>query len=202
MARNPDWRKSVAEWRHQIAVWLSRSSPQDILNADIFFDGVSVFGDAELGEVLRRDAIAAASSSLSFLKLMSLNATDFDGPFGLFGRWRLEGGRCDLKRHGLMPIFSAARVLSLRFCIDERSTPARLLAARARLSGQDELIDRLIDAHRILLSEILNQQLRDIGCGISPSNRVDPKQVSAAALEQLRWALQQVPDVRNLLDVP
>jgi DNA polymerase-3 subunit epsilon/CBS domain-containing protein len=182
MARNPNWRKSAAEWRRQVAVWVSRSSPQDILNADIFFDAVPVFGETGLGEALRRDAVAAASSSPSFLKLMSLNAADFDSAFGWFGRWRLDADRCDLKRHGLMPLFSAARVLSLRFGIDELSTPARLAAVRPRLSGQDELIDRLIDAHRIILTAVLYQQLMDIGRGVPPSNRVDPKEIPAASL--------------------
>ena len=50
MARNREWRKSVADWRTTIDGWVRRQRPADLLNVDIFFDAVPVHGDVRLGE--------------------------------------------------------------------------------------------------------------------------------------------------------
>ena len=45
MAKNREWRKSVADWRATIDGWVRRQRPADLLNVDIFFDAVPVHGD-------------------------------------------------------------------------------------------------------------------------------------------------------------
>jgi CBS domain-containing protein len=203
MARNEAWRKTGAGWRKQVAGWLSRSDPQDILNADIFFDAVPVHGDAHLADALRRDAIEAAAQSMSFLKLMTLTAANAEPPVGWFGRYRLEeDGRMDLKRGGIMPIFAAARVQAIRHRIFERSTAARLEALRRAPEAPQQVITKLLEAHKILLGTILTQQLTDISRGVPPSSRVDPKDAPAAERERLKWAVEQVKSVRDLLGDP
>jgi CBS domain-containing protein len=203
MAGNPAWCKSAGQWRKQVAHWLSRAEPQDILNADIFFDALPVYGDIGLVDELRRDAIAAASGTTAFLQLMDMNAARANPPVNWFGRFKLdENGRMDLKMHGIMPIFSAARVLALRHALPEHSTAARLNALRGRPGVFEERIDALLEAHQIILRAILQQQLADIEQGIPPSNRVDPKKLHAPEKAHLLWALKQVPLVRDLLGDP
>src|SRR3546814_12378697 len=53
------------------------------------------------------------------------------------GRPRLEDGRVDLKKGGLLPVFSAARVAALLHGITARSTPARLEALRAQERSEE-----------------------------------------------------------------
>ena len=203
MARNPLWRKSAAQWRAQIASWLSRSDPEDILNADIFFDALAVQGDEALGEELRKDAVSAAAQSPAFLKLMAMNAARMDNVVGWFGRLLTdEAGRIDLKRNGIMPVFSAARILALKHEVTERSTAARLSAVRTMPDMPDVLVDHLIDAHRLLFGMILDQQLRDIERGLKLSNKVAVNELTAYEREQLRWSLEQVRSVGNLLGDP
>ncbi len=203
MAGNPAWCKSTGQWRKQVAHWLSRAEPQDILNADIFFDALPVYGDHGLVDDLRRDAIAAASRTIAFLQLMDMNAAKARAPFNWLGRFSLEeDGRMDLKMHGIMPIFSAARVLALRHALPDHSTAARLDALRAKPGVLEENIDGLLEAHQIILRAILQQQLADIERGIPPSNRIDPKKLHVPEKAHLMWALKQVPLVRDLLGDP
>jgi signal-transduction protein with cAMP-binding, CBS, and nucleotidyltransferase domain len=55
-----------------------------------------------------------------------------ESAFTLFGRLRVAGSnRLDLKKLGLMPIFTAARVLSIRHKLHSRSTFDRLTQAQA-----------------------------------------------------------------------
>lgn len=202
MASNAEWRMDRMGWRNVISQWLSKSQPEDILNADIFFDAKSVHGDGTLLDTLRMDALHGAQTAQGFLNAIQLRAGEFDSPVGWFGRWKLEDGRMDLKRAGLMPLFSAARVLALRHGICELSTPGRLEAARAAGIEAAHVVDDLIEAHKILLSAILRQQLRDIETGVKLGNSVDPTQMSGHDAQQIRWAVEQMPKVRDLLGLP
>ena len=202
MARNPEWRMDADRWRAKVGGWIGRSLPEDVLNCDIFFDGVPVYGDADLGEGLHREALDMAANARAFQIALRANAVDFTSPLGMFGRFRLNKGRLDAKRHGIMPIFSAARILAIQHGIQDRSTPARLNAAAALANANREAIDNLIEAHRILLDEILAQQIRDIGRGIAHGNSVAPKEMSAPRRRQFRWALEQVDRVRGVLGMP
>lgn len=203
MAKNEAWRKSSDEWRKHVSGWLSRSDPADILNADIFFDALPVYGDPHLAGALRRDSFAAAGQSALFLKLMTLNAAAVAPPLGWFGRFKTEeDGRMDLKRGGIMPVFSAARVLALRHGILERSSAARLEAMRGREGVPQRQIEQVLEAHKIMLGTILNQQLVDIEKGKPPSSRVDPKMLSGGDKERLAWALEHVSAVKDLLGDP
>lgn len=203
MAKNQAWCKSGTDWRKHVAGWLSRSDPQDILNADIFFDALPIYGDHQLAEALRRDAIAAARQSLGFLKLITLASANPEAPLGWFGRFKLdETGRMDLKRGGIMPIFSSARVLALKHGLEERSTAARLQALRGKADVPTRQIERLLEAHKLILGAILNQQLSDIERGIPPSSLVDPKEMAPSERERLKWALEHVGAVRDLLGDP
>jgi signal-transduction protein with cAMP-binding, CBS, and nucleotidyltransferase domain len=86
--------------------------------------------------------------------------------------------------------------------VKARSTPERLAAVSGKGDADPALIDSLTEAHRILLGAILEQQLHDLEVGIKPSNRVAPGDVSAAERDRLRWALEQVGLVPNVLGDP
>ena len=87
---------------------------------------------------------------------------------------------------------ATARVLALRFHVGERSTPARLSAVKSLHVGAERDLDALIQAHRVLLGEILDQQLVDIGAGISASNKVETRRLNSGRLEKLKDALKSL----------
>ena len=202
MARNAEWRMSVTHWKEQIGKWISRTSPEDILKTDIFFDAVAVHGEFSLMNEITDHALKLGSGSREFLHLLSSNAADVNSPLGMFGRFRLDQGRIDVKLGGIMPIFSSARVEAIRHQITERSTPGRLRAVQLASSKPEHLFNNLIEAHRIILTAILKQQLYDLENGISLSNKVAPEAMNATAKSNLKWALEQVSSVTDLLGVP
>ncbi len=202
MASNPAWRKPLAAWRQTVRSWIERSRAEDLLNCDIFFDAQAVLGAADLADSLRAEALELARHAPTFHQQLALKAGRFDTPLGLFGRFRTEGGRVDLKIGGIMPIFSTARVVALREGVAARTTPKRLAAARGAATVADETLDNLVEAHRILLTLILDQQLRDIEDGVALSNRADPSALDGFRRQEMKWALEQVPLVANLLGTP
>ena len=192
MAKNPQWRGSLATWRARVADWIARSSPQDLLAVDIFFDLDGVHGDIALAETLWRDAFDAAKGQAGFAKML-IEAGGFV-PSGLnwFGGLRAEQGRIDLKKTGLFGIVASARALAICHHIIERSTPARLATIKALGLGMESDLDALDEAHAVFLDFILAQQLLDIEQGQPPSNAVEVRRLTRRQRERLRTALRAV----------
>src|SRR5690606_19727377 len=63
MARNREWRKSLADWRATIDGWVRRQKPEDLLNVDIFFDAVPVHGEFQLAETIWNHAYDRAHAA-------------------------------------------------------------------------------------------------------------------------------------------
>ena len=200
MARNPQWRMSLAAWKATVDTWVRRQRPQDLLNVDIFFDGVSVHGDGGLGEAVWSYAYDAGHRNPSFLKLLTELARDWRSPITFFGNIRNDAkGRVDLKKGGLMPLFTAARVLSLRHDVRARSTPDRFRGVAAAGAGSASDIEAIIEAHRLLIGTILDQQLADTHAGVPLSPRVDVARLTKDARDKLRAALGQVATAVDLV---
>jgi DNA polymerase-3 subunit epsilon/CBS domain-containing protein len=202
MASNPQWRMSVKGWKILVKTWIKRQSPEDILKCDIFFDAVGVHGDMHLVNKILDNAFEVAAESSLFIKFLSINSCKNSPPLGLFGRFKLDNGRMDLKMGGIMPLFSTARTLAIKHGIRAQSTPERFAELRRRVGKMKKTLKNLSEAHRIIFDIILQQQLLDLEAGISLSNRVAPASLSSAERDQLSWALEQVPNVSNLLGDP
>jgi len=198
MARNEAWRGSLATWHGRLASWVTRSSPSDLLAVDIFFDLLAVHGDARLANDIWRNGFDAARGHSAFAKLLAEAGGDVRSGFTLLGGIRTENGRIDLKRAGLFGIVTLARVLAVRHHLIERSTPARLLAARQALSRSTDDLDSLMHAQSTFLDLILSQQVADIQDGLPLGNKVEVKRLSRPDRDRLRRALGAVQHLDTL----
>jgi CBS domain-containing protein len=197
MASNEQWRGSLATWRARVADWIGRSKPDDLVSIDIFFDMVGVCGDAALAQELWRGGFEAARGNAAFAKLLAEAAGEVPPGLTMWGGFRTENGRVDLKRLGLFGIVSTARVLAVRYCLLERSTPARLAAAAALGRGQHDL-EALARAQALFLDLILDQQLADVQAGSPPSNKVAVKRPTREKRDALHEALRAVRNLDSL----
>lgn len=197
MAQEPPWRRTREGWRAAISDWVRTPAPEDLLNVDIFYDFRPVHGDRTLAEALRDDATRAAASSPLFLRLLAANLESMNPPFGLFGMLRTDAGRVDLKRGGLMPIVTAARIMALKRGSTARGTPERLAVAATGGALTDADRAALDAAHGILLGLTLDQQLADIAEGVRPSTRVAVGRLDRPARRRLKEALRQAAIARD-----
>lgn len=194
MAKNTGWRGNQGQWRSRVTDWIRRPAPEALLNVDIFYDLRPVYGALRLGEALRNEALAAARGSRPFLRLLAEQTAQIHPAIGLFGRLREKEGRVDLKLGGLLPLVSAARVMALARGIAETGTGARLRAACAgpRSPLGDEDLTRLTDAHELLLTLVLRQQIADLAAGRAPGSRVDATALPKRDRARLKAALKHV----------
>jgi DNA polymerase-3 subunit epsilon/CBS domain-containing protein len=195
MAANAEWRGTEAQWSTRVADWLRRARPEDLLNVDIFFDLTPAAGDASLARMLKTRAVEAASRASTFLALLAQSTYSVAPRFDIFGRPRVESGRVDVKRDGLLPLVCCARTIALRIGSFARSTPARLrdIVAAGRLPEGDA--SALTEAQAELLGFALRQQLRDLEAGVRPSSRVALKSLTRTELARLKRHLHRIDSV-------
>lgn len=197
MARNPQWRGSLATWRARIEAWVGKSRPEDLLNVDIFFDMAPVHGDIELGQRLFDLAYEIARDRTAFAKLLG-EAIPASDALTVWGGLRTEDGRIDLKRYGLFPIVALARTLAIRHGVALRATDERLAGLGEKLGAHADF-DLLERSHRTLVAALLRQQAQDIEQGHAPSNRLDPTMLSKTELDDVKRALRDVRSVPTLV---
>ena len=198
MARNPQWRGSVATWHTRIGESIQRSSPKDLLSVDIFFDLRSVHGDASLANRLHKDAFDAADGQWAFAKLLAESAGSTEPGLNLIGRFRTTEGRIDLKKTGLFGIVTSARTLAICHHVVERSTPARLAGILALGLGGAHDLDALVEAQGVFLDLLLDQQIQDMDQGAPASNAVAIKRLSQRDRDRLRSALHSVAQLDQM----
>jgi CBS domain-containing protein len=199
MAKNPQWRGSLATWRERIGHWIGQSNPQSLLSVDIFFDIRPVHGDGRLCTTIWRDAFDAARGQLGFAKLLAEAAGGGESGLGLLGRFQTSQGRIDLKKVGLFRIVSTARALAIRHHVVERSTLARLAGIKALGIGAASDLDALIAAQETLLDLLLAQQTEDLERGRPPSNAVAVRRLSSRDRDRLRSTLEAVGHIDEVM---
>jgi CBS domain-containing protein len=192
MAKNAEWRGSLATWRERVRYWIGRSNPQDLLSVDIFFDLRAVKGDANLADTLWRETFDRAAGEVAFAKLLAETAGAVAPALNWLGRFKTEQGRIDLKKAGLFGIVSTVRALAIRHHVAERATPARLSGLKSLGLGAENDLDALLDAQAAFLDLILGQQIEDITHGIPPSNAVEIKRLSRRERTRLHATLEAV----------
>jgi DNA polymerase-3 subunit epsilon/CBS domain-containing protein len=198
MARNAQWRGSLATWQARIDHWIRRSNPQDVLSVDIFFDLRGVYGDIGLANRLRENAYDAAAGQAAFAKLLVESAGATEPGLTFLRGFRTEQGRINLKKTGLFGIVTAARALAICHHVVERSTPERLAGIKALKLGSENDLDALREAHGVFLELILAQQVEDIDHGTPTSNAVAVNRLSQRDKARLHQALRAVEQLDAL----
>lgn len=199
MAKTAAWRHSREGWEALISSWVRRQKPQDLLNVDIFFDAVPVHGDTALADAIMGHAFRMAKSSPDFLMMLTELARQWRSPVTLMGGFQKVDGRVDLKKAGLMPIFTGARVLALRHGVEARSTADRLRGVLHRGIGSSATMDALHGAHAVLLGAVLQQQVLDGQRGIQLSPKVDVDRLDKGERRELRQSVQAVREMIDLV---
>lgn len=205
MATNPVWRKTQAQWRAQVAIWMEGRVPEVLLNCDILFDFRHVWGDFPLFDQLARDLVEAAAADRRFQMLMFGLQRDHRAAIGLFGRLQTEHeasdhrGWIDLKQRGTLPLVEAVRLLALARGVSVTGTLDRIAALQVTGALDANDADRLAAAFGNLASLQLRQQLIDHAAGRAMGNLVDPGRLTGRQHELLRADLRAINDFRSRL---
>ncbi len=201
MASNPEWRRSIDDWRKVIAGWATRADGASLLNVDIFFDLVHVHGDRMLTDRLRSLALDTARTPV-LPRMMAEQLQTWVSPRGFLGGLKTKEGRLDLKIGGLFPLVAGARAMALRHGIEATGTAMRLAALvdLGKIARTDMLA--FTEAHEVFLDLMVRQQIRDLEAGVAPGPSIDVGQLAPRQRRRLRRCLGDVSRLPGLvLDV-
>lgn len=198
MATNPLWRKTLSQWRAQTAQWATRRSEQAVLNADIFFDFQSTWGEGRLARDLRTHVTHLARSSREMLQAIAIDEGHHRVALGFFGGLITEHGdgghrgEINLKHEGTMPLVEAIRLMALAHGVEETATLGRLDRLHEKgVMARDEY-DYLVGAFKHITFLLLRQQLADQRAGKKPGNFVPAAALSARERDLLVASLKRV----------
>ena len=118
MASNPEWCKSISEWKKQFESWILNPDEKAILLSSIFFDYNRVYGNKPLVDELTKTIFKSLESTTLFFKFLGSNAIKNPPPLSLFKQFLVEQNSeqkdlFNIKSRALMPLIDAARLLIL-----------------------------------------------------------------------------------------
>jgi CBS domain-containing protein len=190
MATNPLWRKTQAQWRHQLDIWIARRSMAAVLLADIFFDFIPVAGDDALAVPVRDHVTRTMADAPLFLNGMARSHENMRSALGLFGRIRTDNGEIDLKRRAIQPAVAAVRLLALKAGISVTGTLDRVAAlGDAGMFDADDT-DEIGTAFRDVCDILLRAQISAFDAGRDVNNRVTLASLTPSCKQALRSALR------------
>lgn len=199
MAGNPKWCLTLGEWRAQFVEWMRSASPDDLLNASIFFDFRPLAGDRTLAVDLQDWLLSSAADNSLFLRFMAGNALRSAPPLGRIRDFVVdrETGLLDLKRDGIRPFVDAARIYSLALGIRDTSTAGRLRAAGALLRWAPTETDALVEALHVIQKMRLRRQRVT---GAQP-NLVAPDDLNELERSFLKESFRQARKLQQKLQI-
>jgi CBS domain-containing protein len=193
MATN--WHRPLAEWVRLFRGLVRTPEPRALIEAANFFDYRSVHGDLELDPL--RDILLQAGGEKIFLAHLAKAALGFRPPLGLFRQIRAEEGGVDLKKGGIIPIVSLARLFALEAGVEARPTLARLAAAAQAGALSKEGAETLSEAFRFLLRLRLHDQLRAMRAGQPPGHKARLEEISPLERRHLKETFLAIREIQE-----
>jgi len=202
MARNPFWRRSLDEWKDEVRHWVFEPQMQTVMNVDIFFDFMPVYGDTALAHELKTYAIETAATSAFFVQFLAMNVANMEVPLGIFGEFTTTHGRLNAKKFGLLPITAAARAKAVKNGVLATNSAERYGALNAAGLMHDDDLSTILEAHETVMRIMLEQQLTDIAADQQPSARIEPRKLPRPVQKKLKAAFKRIRLLKLMVGAP
>jgi CBS domain-containing protein len=194
MATN--WCKPLNEWQSLFDSWVRTPEPRALLGAAIFFDLRPVAGSLSLAPL--EEILAAAGTQKLFIAHAAQEALTWRPPLGFFNRIRSDHGMVDLKKGGIGPIVSLARIGALAAGSRERPTLERLVVAgKSGTVFKQEDSATLAETFQFLLHIRLRQQLAALQTKQPPDHKVRLDALSALERRHLKEAFVTIRHIQQ-----
>ncbi len=182
MASNPKYCRRQTDWIKRCAGWIEAGSPQDLLDASIFFDFRPISGNASLAQGVSDYVSMAAAATPRFVALLATNAMNWKVPLTMFGGLdtvAVDGKQVlDFKLNGTALVVDFARIYALANNITVRNTRERLEAiSRLPRFGQTKAED-WVSTFEFLQTMRLKAQIDSEGQNTNP-NALDTAKLSS-----------------------
>lgn len=206
MAKNEFWRRSFTEWSEVLNSWLTSPLPENILNASMFFDLRTVYGDMSLERGLKKRLAKHFSNEKMFLTRSAANILRFKPPLGLFGGIKVEHGeehrgQLDVKKAGIFAITEGVKALAMESGIMDGGTRERINALVDKGVLNRRMADNLEASYDFLVFLRLRCQVDNIRAGNEPNNYITLSRLNHMEKGRLKLAFEEVNEFQEFLRV-
>lgn len=157
MVSNAYWRKHWKAYKKEIQRWFDAPKMDDYMNLAIFFDAISVAGDASMLTTLKALVFDEVGYNSSFMANFAKAALAFETPIGMFTNLIANDNKIDVKKGGIFPIVQGIRSLALENKIEETDTVTRI----KKLAQKGIFDENFGGALGEALDTMLNLRLKD-----------------------------------------
>jgi CBS domain-containing protein len=204
MVSNPQWAKSLQEYKADVRQWVAQPSGDAFLNLAILCDASAVAGDATMLDDLKAHTFGLIKSEEAYLGHFAKATMSFPTPLNWFNRLAVErdgphADGIDIKKGGLFPIVHGVRSLALEFRLSETNTISRIQALSGRGPFSDEFTADLIEAFEFLSMLRLRAQYSSLDRGEDYDNYVNIRQLSRFERNMLRASFKIVRDLKTYI---
>ena len=205
MAKNPFWRRRLAEWKDAVDSWIAAPSGENILNFSMFSDMRSLCGDCGLAEQLSAHIIQRAEENTIFLARMAANVCRFPPPIGLFGRIKTESGgehagKIDLKKAGIFALTEGIKTLALSIGVLGGGTHDKLAILQEKGVLSQAQVNDLEASFNLLTFLRLRAQVAAAAAGREVDNYISPASLDRVEKGRLKLALEVVSSFEGMLN--
>lgn len=203
MASNPDWCKSLTDWKQTVGNWIANPGAEQVLLSSIFFDFNLSYGSDELVNELSDFIFEQVGDHSLFFSQLASGALQNPSPTGFFRQFLVEqDGKhkdfFDVKKRAIMPFTDAARVLVLWHKVKGINNTAERFEKLAELEPNNrELFLSCSYATKALIKFRTKQGLihNDSGRFIALNN------LSKAEKVKLKRTFKTLKEVQDLLEL-
>ena len=205
MAQNPKWCQPLSTWKKYFSSWIHAAEAEDLLQASIFFDFRTGYGNKDFVDSLHRHLFDSLGGWSGFFRHLTENALHFKPPLGFFRNFVVESkgkhrDAFDIKS-AMTPIVDFARIYALKNKIEETNTLERLrqLNIKKVLSRQEyKEIER---AYSFLLQLRLARQITSaIDEKAEPDNYIKPKALTQIEQKMLKEIFVRIEKFQSKLN--
>jgi len=205
MAQNPKWCQPLSTWKKYFSSWIHAAEAEDLLQASIFFDFRTGYGNKDFVDSLHRHLFDSLGGWSGFFRHLTENALHFKPPLGFFRNFVVESkgkhrDAFDIKS-AMTPIVDFTRIYALKNKIEETNTLERLrqLNIKKVLSRQEyKEIER---AYSFLLQLRLARQITSvIDEKAEPDNYIKPKALTQIEQKMLKEIFVRIEKFQSKLN--
>lgn len=205
MASNDEWRQPIKIWHSYFSNWISEPEPKSLMLSSIFFDLRPVYGDTSLFDELQNKMLNKTKKSQLFISHLIGNALSHKPPLGFFRNFLMvqndkHKNALNLKHRGIVPIVDIARVVALKYGLNETNTVERLHAALECKGLSSEMHGNLIDALEFISSLRIRHQAEQIRKGVDTDNLLPIEELSGLERSHLKDSFEIIKTMQHFFE--
>jgi CBS domain-containing protein len=198
MAKNPKWCKPLTTWETYFTDWIRTPEPQNLLDATIFFDFRSIFGEQSLTETLRSSVSSLIVNNPLFLYHLAYNTFNTKTPHISSSSILSEKNADMIDLKGAVCIITMfVRAYSLQSNIVCQNTLERIASVKERNIFSEKFAEEIAFSFNFLMTHRFRNQAYLIDKNLPLSNLLNTRRIIDTELYLLKKVLSSLPDIQT-----